>query len=127
MVLRAVPTLLMTVGLVLAAVVAIGAPDLGLAGSFLGGSYPTEAASLALVGLILWVLIAAAALAMITGSLRAVSDSEQLRHRSTRAGVMLAAGLLVLGMGIFHRHTAGYSICCGSGAQQLQEASQLAR
>lgn len=123
---RALPTLLMTAILLGASVATLGRPDFGLAGQFLGGGFPTTESAIAVVSLICYAVVVIVAIAAVVGALRAAGEAQRSMRRSTRAAMFLLSGVIVLGVGVANRSTNHFAICCGSGAQQVQEAAQLA-
>lgn len=127
MIRRAVPTLAMSAVLVAAAVITLGRPDLGLAGQFLSGSYPTVESAVAIVSLVSYSVVAVVAIVAVTGAIRAAREDRPDVRRSTRAGMFLLAGIIVLGIGVSHRVTFRYTVCCGNTPQHVTEAASLAR
>lgn len=121
---RAAPTLVMAAILVGAAAQTLGSPDMAVIRDYLSGGYQTDAAAIAVVSALVWVLIGAAVVTVLVGAARSVaSDSQFMRRRWTRAMLFLAAGAIVFGVGLAHHATSGYSMCCGD----VQEAQQLAK
>jgi hypothetical protein len=127
MIRRALPTLAMTAVLVIAAVLTLGRPDIGLAGQFLGGSFPTTEGAVAVVSLACYAVVFGVALAAVLGAVRAASESQASMRRSSRAAMFLVSGIIVLSIGISHRVTFQYSTCCGGTPAHLQEAAALVR
>ena len=127
MIRRALPTLAMTAVLVVAAVLTLGRPDLGLAGQFLGGSFPTTEGAVAVVSLVCYAVVLGVAVVAVIQAVRAAGESQASMRRSSRAAMFLLSGIIVLGIGISHRVTFQYSTCCGGTPANLQEAAALAR
>jgi hypothetical protein len=116
---------LLTVALELvAAVIALGPPHLGQAAAFFV-SYPTQAASIAAAGLLVWVVIALAAIATVVLSMR------ELYHRPGRSawrfweGSVLVVGILVLLAGAAHNATFQVPMTGGSISQARQALEAL--
>jgi len=126
MIRRTLPTLAMTTVLIAAAVITLGRPDVALAGQFLGGSYPTMEGAVAVVSLVCYVVVAVVAIVAIVQALRVVGEERARVRRSSRAAMFLFTGLIVVGVGVSHRVTYQYSICCGDTPQHIQEAAALA-
>lgn len=99
-------------------------PDLAAARDLLGGAYATQAAALAVVSVIVWVVILLSAGVLVVNAIRAtVGQAMSRRRRWARALLVAACGLVLLAGGAYRHSAAGYSICCGS----VQEARQLVR
>ena len=121
---RVLPTLALTTVVVGAAVLALGMPNLGLVGSLFGGGYPTMAAALAVVSLVVWVLIGVGATWSIGWAGGVVlEEAVRARRRRTQSTVVLALGLMVFGVGVMRHVSTSYRMCCGDRA----EAQQLVR
>jgi hypothetical protein len=108
---------LLTVALELvAAVLALGPPHLAEAAAFFV-TYPTQAASIAATGLLVWVVIALGAIATVALSMR------ELYHRPGRSawrfweGSVLFVGILVLLAGAVHNATYQVPMTGGSISQ----------
>ena len=115
------PTVVMVAVLAVSSAVVLGAPDLPLVGNFLSGQYPTNAGAIAVVSLVTWVLLGIALAVVVTNSFRRVASHGQfVQRRWTRAVVLATVGGVMLGVGVVHHMSAGYSMCCGS----VQEAQQ---
>lgn len=116
----------MTALVVAASVLTLGEPDLGLAGGFLEGSYPSVASAVALCSVICYAVVAVAATATIVEALRAATAVPG-RGRSLRAAALIVAGAGLLAVSLAARAQAGAGICCGGGPRQTQEAAALVR
>jgi hypothetical protein len=117
--------LAMSGGLVAAAVVALGAPDLGQAGELLGGAYPTVRSAIALLSVICYAAVLGVAIAVAVSATR--RGSGRVRASTARAGLFALAGVILLVMSIASRIGEGERLCCGTGAHQVQEVISLAR
>ena len=122
----AIAGIAMTVLVVAASVRTLGAPDLGLAGGFLEGSYPSVASAVALCSVICYAVVAVAATATIVEALR-TGTAVSGRGRSLRAAGLIVAGAALLAISLAARAQAGAGICCGGGPRQTQEAAALVR
>lgn len=119
---RLAPTLAAVAVLVGAATVVLGLPDLRTAGDFLGGAYATQAAAIAVVSVIAWVLIlVTAAVLLVSAALAAMGQSTVHRHSRTRALVFAVCGLVLLAGGAYRHAAPAFTLCCGS----VQEAREL--
>ncbi len=122
----AIAGIAMTVLVVAASVRTLGAPDLGLAGGFLEGSYPSVASAVALCSVICYAVVAVAATATIVEALR-TGTAVSGRGRSLRAAGLIVAGAALLAVSLAARAQAGAGICCGGGPRQIHEAATLVR
>jgi hypothetical protein len=104
----------------LAALVALGPPDVAQGLAFLGTGSPTAAESLAAVQLLVWVLIAVG----VATSLGAVAIEVLSRSRVRRRlweGSVLAVGLLLLAVGGI-RHFTYEPTLAGGTVQEAESA-----
>lgn len=128
MIRRTLPSTAMALLLLGAAFVVVGKPDPGAAARFFAGGVPTLDEAEAVVALFAWTVIAAIAVYCVGGSLRAITRSDIVRQRSRRAGLVLAAGLLLFAVAAVQRSLpASVSVCCGDEASAAQEAANVAR
>jgi hypothetical protein len=101
-----------------ATALALGRPDLGDAAAFLAGAWPTSAAVLAALSILIWTMVLGASswnllrLVRQLGGL-AVSDPRW------RNGMALVAGLLILAGGAVH-HVTGGAVMSGGSVQEAQ-------
>ncbi len=123
---RVLPSLVMTTILVVAAAVSLGMPDWKLASQYLFGNFPTEQAALAVAVLVCWSVIVMVAITSIALSVTAATEAQMVHRRWARATMFVAAGAVLLGVGTLHHSGTGYSMCCGTQAQHVAEAQQLA-
>jgi hypothetical protein len=113
--------------IVLAAAVAVlGPPDFGLAGQFLGGTYPSIDAALAVVSIVCWVLILGFVLGVTIGAFKVATESQLLVRRWTRAITFALVGGMVLAIGVYRHASVGYAMSCNDCQQRITEATQLA-
>ncbi|MGD1053689.1 MAG: hypothetical protein ABR950_07645 [Candidatus Dormibacteria bacterium] len=109
-----------------ASAVTLGPPNLGLAGQFLSGSYPSMQSAVAFLSLVCYaVVLTAVALALVRGLRMAVRGTGT--SRSIRAIALVLAGVVLLSLSVVNRVDGGGGICCGGGTQQIREAASLAR
>lgn len=110
--------------LLAAATLVLGLPDLSAARDFMGGAYPTEGQSLAVVAVAVWTLILAMAVVVLTSTVRAsVGRHRSQRGRWARPLMVAVCGALLLGGGVYRHAAPSYSLCCGS----VQEAREHVR
>jgi hypothetical protein len=122
----AIAGIAMIVPVVAASVVTLGAPDLGLAGGFLEGSYPSVASAVALCSVICYAVVAVVATATLVEALRSGAAMPG-RGRSLRAAALIVVGAVLLAVSLVARAQAGAGICCGGGPRQIHEAATLVR
>ena len=107
---------------------AIGAPDWQGAQDFLLGSFPTQAGAVAAAQIAVWTavgLLLAANLLVAASDLRAGALT-LLRHRRQRGLAVLAAGVLLLGIGLTRHLQGGYQMCCG-GVDEARGVGRLVK
>jgi hypothetical protein len=123
---RVVPPLVVTGLQLLAALLALGKPDLGQVVGFMTGGVPTPAGAVAVLQFLLWlVVLSAFAASLWLGVRRTAAAARQRRTRHLWGGAVLGAGLCVLMAGVLH-HLSVPPLAMSGGS--LQEASQeLAR
>jgi hypothetical protein len=109
-----------------ASLLTLGVPDLGLAGQFLGGAYPSPASALAFLSITFDLALVGAACVAFVGAGRDRGGRRGLPP-TVRAVAFVLAGAILLGMGIAQRVDTGGGFCCGNGPQQVREAESLAR
>jgi hypothetical protein len=109
-----------------AAIAVLGMPDFGLAGQFLGGSYPSTDAALAVVSIVCWILILGFLIGVTIGAFKAATESQLLVRRWTRAVTFLLVGGMVLAIGVYRHASVGYAMSCNDCQQRITEANQLA-
>ena len=113
-------------GLLAAAAVTLGWPDLRLAGQFLGGSYPSMASAVAFLSLLCYAVVLGSVAVVMVSALRTVVRG-RVAGRNVRATACVVVGVVLLSLSVISRLDAGGGICCGGGARQVQEAVSLAR
>lgn len=103
-------------GLVLAASRAIGRPDVTVAAGFFTGAYPTGSGALAASEVLIWVVLLVLCLSILrVGLLVEIRSAvEALKERRRRALIVLAAGVLLLSVGVVRHTTSDYTMCCGN-------------
>lgn len=118
--------LLMGGVLLAASLVALGPPDIGLAGQFLSGTYPSVQSAVACLSLVCYAaVIGVVAVAVMAGA-RAASCRAR-SGRAIRAIACIVAGVVLLSLSVANRVQGGGAICCGGGSGQVQEATTLVR
>lgn len=109
-----------------ASMITLGLPNLGLAGQFLSGSYPSTQSVVAFLSLVCYaVVLAAVAVAVFRGLRMAAGGGST--SRGIRAIALVLAGAVLLSLSVVNRVDTGSGICCGGGVQQVKEAASLAR
>jgi len=116
----------MGAALLVASLLALGPPDMGLAGQFLSGSYPSMPSAVACLSMLCYVAVTVVVVVATIGGARATSRG---RHsgRAIRAIAFVLAGAVLLSLSVVNRVGSGGAICCGGGSRQVQEASSLVR
>ncbi len=109
-----------------ASVITLGPPDLGLAGQFLSGSYPSTQSAVALLSLVCYAVVLAAVAVAVFKGLR-MAAGRRGTSRGIRAIALVLAGAVLLSLSVVNRVDTGSGICCGGGVQQVKEAASLAR
>lgn len=118
---------LATGGLLLgASVITLGLPNLGLAGQFLSGSYPSTQSAVAFLSLVCYAVVLAAVAVAVVRGLRMAAGGRST-SRGIRAIALVLAGAVLLSLSVVNRVDTGSGICCGGGVQQVKEAASLAR
>jgi hypothetical protein len=101
-----------------AAVLALGRPDLPLAGDFLTSGRPSEAGAVAAVQLLVWALVVGLVVAQVVHALRrSAGVAGDIRRRRVRAQLVLVIGLLVFVGGAIHHQSQVAALCCGDVAR----------
>src|SRR5437660_358175 len=91
-----------------AAVVVLGRPSLGEAADFFLSRAPTMASALAASRLTIWVVVLAACAAAVAAAVgTTVTGLRQRRRRRVWGGLVMLAGLLILGLGVGHQVQPG--------------------
>jgi hypothetical protein len=123
---RLLVPLLVTGLQVVAAALALGAPDLAQAAGFMTGGVPTQGGAIAVLQVVLWaVALAAFGTSLNAGMRRAAHVAQQRRARHLWGGAVLLAGTCVLLAGAMHHWSVLPATMTGGS---LQEATQqLAR
>jgi hypothetical protein len=104
----------------------LGPPDVVGAIAFFTDRFPALDTERALMVTLGWLLVAGVVGTALAAVLRALGRSQRLHRTSIGASVVLAAGMLILGVSIVHRLLPPPTACCGSGAAEVREAIQLA-
>ena len=107
---------------------AIGTPDWQGAQDFLGGSFHTQAGAVAAAQIVVWTAVA---MLLATNVFAAASDVRAgavavLRRRRQRGLAILAAGVLLLGIGLTRHFQGGYEMCCG-GVEDARSVGGLVK
>ena len=114
----AVVLLLVVVELAVVAVV-LHLPDIGAAGGFLGGGYPTGTMVVAASTALIWLALLAATLVLAVRLLRHVAVT--LGWLRLLLGLALAGSVALLCLGVLRHVSSSYSMCCGSVSQAQQQ------
>jgi len=109
-------------GLVGAAWVALGRPDLDGAAEFFTGTWPTDDTERAAVSVLLWLIVAALVAAELRSVWRTVSGTPP-RWPARRGALILLVGLAVFAGGYARHQVQVRTLCCGS----VERAAALAR
>jgi hypothetical protein len=112
--------------LLAASVLTLGLPNVGLAGQFLSGAYPSMPSALAFLSLLCYAVVLGAVTVAVVRGLR-MATGVRSAGRTARAIAFVLAGVILLSLSVVNRVDTGGGICCGGGAQQIQEAAALAR
>ncbi len=116
----------MGAGLLVATVVALGLPNVGLATGLLSGAYPTVTSAVAFASLLCYVAVLGVLL--LGGICLARSGPRWLLPlRPSLAIAFLVAGILLLGISVAGRLASGGQLCCGGSPAQIHEAVSLVR
>jgi hypothetical protein len=118
--------LLMGGVLLAASVVALGPPDVALAGQFLSGSYPSVPSAVACLSLLSYVAVIGVAAVAVMGGAHAARRRVP-SGRAVRAIAFIVAGAVLLSLSVANREQGEGSICCGGGSRHVQEVSSLVR
>jgi hypothetical protein len=105
----------------------LGPPDLGGALSFFDSGVPTLIAGQATMVLIAWAAIVVAVAALLLTMTRAIGTSRLGQQPAARAGILLAAALMLLVVSVVQHSVTATSLCCGSGQADIREALHLAQ
>ncbi len=112
--------------LISASALALGPPNLTLAGDFIGGAYPSMPSALAFLSLLCYTVALGGAGVAVAGGMRMAIGRRNV-GRSARAVALVLAGVVLLGLSVVNRLDTGGGFCCGGGPQQVREAVSLAR
>jgi hypothetical protein len=120
---RLAGTLLALAGLIAAAAVIAGAPDLLAAWRFFAGGVPSLYEGEAVVAVLCWLVVLGAVIAALSMTLR--GGGRRATQRSARGTLLLAAGIVLLGIALIRGALPPYTMCCGSDAAHVHEAIEL--
>lgn len=116
---RVLPLLILVLAELVVVAVVLGVPNLGAAGGFLSGGYPTGTTVVAASTALLWLALFAATVVLAVRLLRHLAVT--VRWRRLLAGLALVASLALLSLGVLRHVTSSYSMCCGSISQAQQQ------
>ena len=105
----------------------LGPPAIGGALAFFDNGVPTLIAGQAIMVLIAWAAIAVAVGALLLSVTHTIDRSRFTQQPSARAGIFLAAGLMLLVVSAVQHSVTLTSLCCGSGPAAIREAIHLAQ
>lgn len=94
-------------------------PNIAAASGFLSGEDPTGVAALAAAALLIWISFLAVTVVVLVRIRRHVPV--RVASARVRVGLMIAAGVAVLGFGVVRHSSDSYSMCCGSISQARQQ------
>jgi hypothetical protein len=107
--------------------VILGPPDVGGALAFFNGGAPTLIAGQAIMVLITWAAIVVAVAALLLSVTHTIGSSRLAQQPTARAGILLAAGLMLLVVSFVQHSLTLTSLCCESGPAAIREAIHLAQ
>jgi hypothetical protein len=113
------------VALVGAGVAILGRPDLTAAWRFFSGGVPTLYEGEAVMALLGWLVVLVVAAAGVGLTVNSAAGTRPLAQPLARATLLLAAGILLLGLALVRVSLPRYSMCCGSDAARIEEALRL--
>ena len=94
-------------------------PDIGAAGGFLGGGYPTGTTVVAASTALIWLALLAATLVLAVRIVRHVAGT--LGWLRLILALALAASAALLCLGVLRHVSSSYSMCCGSVSQAQRQ------
>ena len=94
-------------------------PDIGAAGGFLGGGYPTGTTVVAASTALIWLALLAATLVLAVRLARHVMVT--LGWLRLLLSLALAASVALLCLGVLRHVSSSYSMCCGSVSQAQRQ------
>ena len=107
------------VGVLAVAALVLRVPNIAAASGFVSGEDATGVAALAAAALLIWIAFLTGAVVVL------VRTFGHVTHRVASArvlvGLMIAAGVAVLGFGVVRHSSDSYSMCCGSISQARQQ------
>jgi hypothetical protein len=106
--------------------VILGPPDVKDAIAFFDSGIPTLVAGQAVMVLIAWLAIVAAVGGLVLSVSHTIGRSQLAQHPTARAGILLAAGLLLLVVSVVQHSLTSTSLCCESSSAAVREAIHLA-
>lgn len=121
------PVFVLVSAMVVAAWVVLRPPDPGHAVEFFATGFPSLAAGEAVMTLIAWLVVAAAACGAVLTVVMRVPRLRPGQRSGASVSILLVVGLLLLAVGAVQRALPAASVCCGSGAANVREAVELAR
>jgi hypothetical protein len=124
---RVIPTLTLVLTMLAAAWLVLRSPDAGQVIVFFNTGIPSLAAGEAVMTLLAWLVVMAAAFATVLGVLQGIRRSRTTRPPASYASLFLVVGLLLFAVGVIRHSLPSSSVCCGSGPVNIREAEDLAR
>ena len=107
-------TLLLTAALAVAAIPALGAPDLASVADFLTSTIPNRQGALAAVQVVVWGMVLALLVAQVAYAVRRSGGfAVQARRRRRHAWATLGMGILIFAGGMANHQSRVGSVCCG--------------
>jgi uncharacterized membrane protein len=102
-------------------------PDIGGVIAFFTTGSPSLAAGEAVARLLAWLAVGLVAAVTVVRVVRELRTSRRGRNAASPASLCLAFGFVLLTAGVVQHSQPSASVCCGSGASNIREATQLAR
>ncbi|MFN2465586.1 MAG: hypothetical protein ABR598_04900 [Candidatus Dormibacteria bacterium] len=100
------------------AFLAMGRPDLVMAGQFFTSGRPSYASTHAAVQVTVWFLVLVLVIAQLVAATRGSARvAGEMRRRWVRPRLALAVGVLVLLGGVIHQQSDTATLCCGDVAR----------
>ncbi|MGA8415911.1 MAG: hypothetical protein WB808_04750 [Candidatus Dormiibacterota bacterium] len=126
MVRRSVPLVSLVMVMLIATWLVLRPPDISQALAFFSDRIPTLRAGEAVMKVLAWLVVVAAACIAVVTMVKANMNVPPHRSSFSLASVFLTVGLLLLAVGAIQRALPAASLCCGSGPADIREAIRLA-
>ena len=126
MVRRSVPLVSLVMVMLIAAWLVLRPPDVSQALGFFTDRIPTLRAGEAVMKVLAWLVVVAAACIAVVTMVKANVNVPPHRSSVSVSSIFLAVGLLLLAVGAIQRALPAASLCCGSGPADIREAIRFA-